>query len=116
MSHNRCCTLADPESLGMKEKQSEVETESIAEVMAEKSRKKRSIKQQIGRRLKVGVSEKLTISQLQDIAKKRGVSIYRNKEDFIRMLALLIIRNPLLQPSIPLKLQGKKTLSFMHSN
>ena len=100
----RCCTFADPESLGIKEKRSEVEDEFAMAVIAEeepdvtvispdklakKARKKRSQKQQIGKWVKAGKFEKLILSQLQDIAKKWGVSIYRKKEDFIRMLAPL---------------------------
>jgi len=102
----RCCTFADPESLGIKEKLSEVEdeAESTAAIaaektpdvfvmspdeVAEKAYKKRSQKQQIGKWVKAGEFEKLTLEQLQDIAKKWRVSIYRNKEDFIRMLAPL---------------------------
>ena len=100
----RCCTFADPESLGIKEKRSEVEDEfAIAAIagkehnvivispdeVAEKACKKRSQKQQIGKWVKAGEFEKLTLLQMQDVAKKWGVSIYRNKADFIRMLAPL---------------------------
>ena len=104
MSHNRCSTFADPENLGIKEtfpaEEQEATTVTAAaktpavlvmspNEIAEKARKKRSQKQQIGKWVSAGEFEKLTISQLQDVAKKWGVSIYRIKEDFIRMLAPL---------------------------
>ena len=104
----RCSIYADPESLGIKEKQPEVEAEDEAESIAavatektpavvvmspdeivEKARKKRSEKQQIGKWVKAGEFEKLTLSQLQDVAIKWGISIYRTKTDFIPMLAPL---------------------------
>ena len=100
----RCCSYADPESLGIKEKRSEVEDEIAMTVIAgkesdvkiispdeiaRKARKKRSQKQQIGKWVKAGKFEKFTLIQLQDIAKKWGVSTYRTKADFIRMLAPL---------------------------
>ena len=97
----RCCTFADPESLGIKEKQSEVEAESIATVaaekkpdivvmspdeIAEKARKKRSKKQQIGKWVAAGEFEKLNMKQLEEQAKKFDVPVARNKSDFIRLL------------------------------
>ena len=100
----RCTLFADPESLGLKEDISVEEQEAAAAVVAEqtpagivmspseiaeKARKKRSQKQQIGKWVKTGEFENLTLSQLRDIAKKWGLSIYRTKEDFVRMLAPL---------------------------
>ena len=97
----RCCSFVDPERLGIKEKQSEVEAESTAVVAAEKkpavvvmspdeitekARKKRSEKQQIGKWVKAGKFEKLNMKQLEEQAKKFSVPVARNKADFIRLL------------------------------
>jgi len=102
-SNCRCVTYVDPENLGIKEKSAQTEpveelTVANATVSAspivvmspneisEKARRKRSEKQQIGRWIKDGEFEKLTLSKLQDLAQKWGVSIYRTKEDFISLL------------------------------
>ena len=99
----RCCTFADPENLGIKEKQLEVEdeAESTAAVAAEKkpetvikspseitekARKKRSEKQQIGKWAAAGEFEKLNMKELEEQAKKFGIPVARNKVDFIRLL------------------------------
>ena len=92
---NCCCSIyADPESLGLKEKIHIEEYESSLATTAEnspasivlspdeiakKARKKRSQKQQIGKWVAAGEFEKLTLLQLQDVAKKWGVSTYRTK-------------------------------------
>jgi len=100
----RCALFADSESLGIKEKIPVVEQETAASVIskkkpavviispeeiAKKARKQRSRKQRIGKWINAGEFEKLTLSQLQDIAKKWGISIYRTKSDFIPLLAPL---------------------------
>ena len=98
----RCVTFADPESLGIKEMPTEEqEPASTAaaekkpviilspEEIAKKARIQRSQKQQIGKWVAAGEFDKLTLSQLQDVAKKWGVSTVRVKEDFVRMLAPL---------------------------
>ena len=100
----RCSIYAYPEGLGIKDKMTEEEQETVSataaekkptivvmspEEIAEKARKKRSVKKQIGKWVKAGEFEKLTLSQLQDVAKKWGVSTVRVKEDFVRMLAPL---------------------------
>jgi SPP1 gp7 family putative phage head morphogenesis protein len=105
-SNCRCVTFADQGNLWIKEKppaekkEKELviataakDTPTIViispEEIAEKARKKRSEKQQIGRWIKAGEFENLNLSQLQVLAKKWGVSIYRTKEDFIPLLAPL---------------------------
>ena len=105
----RCVVFADPESLGIKEKQPEVEDEAESTLavaaekkpavlvispneIVEKARNKRSQKQQIGKWVKAGEFEKLTFSQLQAQAKKWGISTCRTKKDFIRMLAPLELK------------------------
>ncbi len=59
------------------------------EDIARKATEKRSEKQEVGKWVKAGEFEKLTLIQLQDDAKQRGISVYRNKDDLIRMLAPL---------------------------
>ena len=54
--------------------------------IAEKARKKRSEKQQIGKWVKAGKFEKLNMKQLEEQAKKFSVPVARNKADFIRLL------------------------------
>ena len=97
----RCTQFADPESLGIKEKQLELEAESTSTVaaekkpdvvvmspdeVAEKARKKRSQKQQIGKWVNAGEFEKLNMKQLEEQAKKFDIPVARNKADFIRLL------------------------------
>jgi len=103
-SNCRCVTFADPENLGIKEKSAQnepVEDLPVTKatvivspivVMApneicEKARKMRSEKQQLGHWIKAGEFQNLNLSQLHNLAKKWGVSIYRTKDDFIPLLA-----------------------------
>ena len=97
----RCTIFVDPENLGIKETfpaeeqkaalATDAEKKPTVVVMspdeiAEKARKKRSQKQQVGKWVVAGEFEKLNMKQLEEQAKKFGIPVARNKSDFIRLL------------------------------
>ncbi len=93
----RCALIADPDNLGLEgesSSQASADNETQPSVLTpeeidRRAREKRSEKQKIGRLVKAGEFEKLTLEQLQEVAKEWDVSIYRTKEDFVRILAPL---------------------------